>query len=384
MRLLYLTPGCFDKGGISRYSRYQIAALRKICGEENVRVLSLLAPDPDDFEDAFDVHWHGKSGRHQLTKTDRAAFVFRTLTLAASWGPAIVHSAHVNFAPVLTMAGRIARAKTVLNVYGLEIWSGLNRSRRLHMSRSSAIISDCHFTARYVRDEKLHRAAPAVIWDPVDLDRFSPGPVDQGLLSKYGLPDPSRYFVVMSLGRLAKAAAHKGFDRLILVAAELAAEMPELRIVIAGKGDDRTRLEALAEQHGVRDRIRFAGGVAEADLAAFYRCAHLFSLVSDRGVGRGEGIPLTPLEAMASGVPVIVGNEDGSQEALMGGQNGFVISPRDRQAHGHVLRLVRSDPAQRHTMAAAARRIAEEHFGYDAFVAKHQRHIADMLGALRR
>ena len=41
-RILYLTPGCFDKGGISRYSRYQIECLREIHGEAAVTVQSLL------------------------------------------------------------------------------------------------------------------------------------------------------------------------------------------------------------------------------------------------------------------------------------------------------------------------------------------------------
>ena len=44
MKILYLTPGCFDKGGISRYNRYQIQALRMLAGAENVFVFSLLGP----------------------------------------------------------------------------------------------------------------------------------------------------------------------------------------------------------------------------------------------------------------------------------------------------------------------------------------------------
>ena len=54
--------------------------------------------------------------------------------------------------------------------------------------------------------------------------------------------------------------------------------------------------------------------VHEDDLPKFYRASRIFTLVSDRGKGRGEGIPLTPLEAMACGSPIIVGNQDGSQE----------------------------------------------------------------------
>ena len=59
MKILYITPGCFDKGGISRYNRYQITACRELFGKENVKVFSLLGPSDDDFEDPFSVEWHG-------------------------------------------------------------------------------------------------------------------------------------------------------------------------------------------------------------------------------------------------------------------------------------------------------------------------------------
>jgi phosphatidyl-myo-inositol dimannoside synthase len=371
MRVIYLTPGCFDKGGISRYSRYQIKGLREIYGPSNVRVLSLLGPGRDSFEDPFDVEWHGTQvGRASIS--NKILFAARALWLAKSWRPAVVHAAHVNFGPLLSLAGRVAGAATFLNVYGLEIWSGLNARRKTHLTRASAVIADSHFTARYIIEERLRQTIPTVIWDCVDLERFTPGQPDPKVLAKYGLPDPSRFFTVLTLGRLAKAAAHKGFDRLIEVVASLAPEIPQLRLVIAGQGDARPQLEALADSRSVRDRIVFTGPVNEKDLPCIYRAADVFSLVSDRGVGRGEGIPLTPLEAMACGVPVIVGNEDGSREAVADGRNGFVISPRNLDDHRSLLKRLIHDKVLLDEAAREARRIAEENFSYDGFVAKHR------------
>jgi phosphatidyl-myo-inositol dimannoside synthase len=395
VRILYLTPGCFDKGGISRYSRYQIIALRALCGSDNVRVMSLLGPDANGFEQPFPVTWHG-TGRgiggaieqnqknSRVSFRDRAMFSTRTMALAAMWRPDIIHSAHVNFGPLLTAARRAAGGQSVLNVYGLEIWSGLSNARRKHMLRTGRIIADCHYTARYVTAEKLHLDAPTVIWDPVDLQRFTPGPTDPAIVSRYGLPDPATHLVVMSLGRLAKAAAHKGFDRLIKVIAALAARFPQLRprlkLVIAGRGDDRPRLEKLAAECGIQDCVHFTGSVDEADLAAVYRCAHVFSLVSDRGPGRGEGIPLTPLEAMACGIPIIVGDEDGSQEAVIEGRNGFVVSPRQPDQHVAALERLLNDPACHLRASRAARAVAVERFGADRFLVEHE----SFLGSLMR
>lgn len=373
MRILHLTPGCFDKGGISRYSRYQIRALGEICGAQNVRVLSLLGPDENSLEDPLAVHWHGSGA---VTKAGRVAFAARSLIEAAAFRPQIIVSAHVNFGPLLSAAARIAGARTLLNVYGLELWSGLSPTRRSHMARVDTVIADCHSTADYVTAEALNARPLEVIWDCVDLDRFRPGAPDMAVAAKYGIPDPGAHFLVMSLGRLAKEAAHKGYDRLIEVIARLAPQVPNLRLVIAGRGDDRPRLEALAAARGISDRVVFTGSVDESDLPALYRLAHVFSLVSDKGHGRGEGIPLTPLEAMACGAAIIVGDEDGSHEAVDAGRNGAVVSPRDPDAHCAALRAFIHAPARLAAARGEARKVAEERFGYAGFVAKHRRLLA--------
>ena len=384
MRVLYLTTGCFDKGGISRYSRYQITALREICGTGNVRVLSLLGPNKDGFEEPFAVDWHGRSRNNRPSNGDRIALSARFLWNVTEWRPDVVHGAHVHFGPLLTIARRMRRAtRTVLNVYGHEIWSGLTAQRRAHLARTERVIADCHFTGRYVQSEGLNPRAPTVIWDCVDLQRFRPGRVSPEILAKYGIPDPSEHLIVMSLGRLSKGALHKGFDRLIEVVATLAGEVPALRLVIAGDGDDRARLEGLASSRGIRERVSFTGWVHEKDLAAVYRAASIFSLVSDRGHGRGEGIPLTPLEAMACGAAVIVGDEDGSQEAVFDQRNGFVVSPRDQSQHRSVLLALAKEPHRLERARTEARRVAEEQFGYSAFVAKHRSFLDDLAPSAR-
>ena len=59
MRIVFVSPGCFDKGGISRYNRYQIRLLRELYGNDNIKVLSLLGPDDNSFEEPIDTYWHG-------------------------------------------------------------------------------------------------------------------------------------------------------------------------------------------------------------------------------------------------------------------------------------------------------------------------------------
>lgn len=374
-RVLFLTPGCFDKGGISRYSRYQIEALREILGTAQVRVLSLLGPDANSFETMFDVTWHGPSG--QATNAGRVRFALSALREALLWRPQVILCAHVNFTPLVSLLARLSGATTVLNVYGLELWSGLGLRAAAHMARMDHVISDCHATADHVRDEAMHANDPEIIWDCVDLERFAPGDPADHLAARYGLPAPGSRRIVLTLGRLAVAARHKGYDRLIEIWDAVLARVPDAHLVIAGRGDDAARLQAKVADLGLTERVSFTGSVDEEDLAAIYRIADVFCLVSDKGPGRGEGIPLTPLEAMASGVPVLVGDEDGSREAVDAGRNGRVVSPRDPAAMTEALvaLLAQSGPALR----AEARAVAEERFGYRAFVTKH-RAFLDRIG----
>lgn len=378
-RILYLTPGCFDKGGISRYGRYQIEALREIADAGNVRVLSLLGPDDNALETDFDVIWHG--GRSEATTWSRALFAARAAMEALLWRPDIIFCAHVNLTPLATRLVHLCGATTVLNVYGLELWSGLSPARASHMARMDHVIADCHATAAHVRDEQMHPGEPTVIWDCVDLERFAPGPAPGYLGARYGLPANDNGPVVLTLGRLAVAARHKGYDRLIEIWSDVRDRVPKAQLVIAGRGDDAARLETKVKEMGLADSVTFTGPIDEADLAAIYRIANVFCLVSDKGPGRGEGIPLTPLEAMASGVPVLVGDEDGSPEAVDGARNGVVVSPRNLDAMTDALIKLLSEPAEAHARRCAeARAVAEERFGYAAFVDQHH----TLLESLRR
>ena len=372
MKILYLTPGCFDKGGISRYTRYQISALREIVGHADVRVFSFLGPDADGFEHPFQVDGHGRGSG----AIDKAEFLLKVAARAVRDRPDMIFAAHVNLAGSANALARLLRADVVLNCYGHEVWSGLRRDAHWGVLRSRSVIADCHFTAQYLEDNDLRpRGTTTVIWDCVDIDRFSPGVTPPELLARYKIPDPATGINLLTLGRLSRSAAHKGYERLLEVFARVASRVPTLRLVVAGRGDLAPLLASRARALGVSDRVHFTGAVHEDDLPGVYRSAHIFSLMSDRGIGRGEGLPLTPLEAAASGVPILVGNLDGSREAAESGVEGFVLDPFDLDAHAEAIVRLASSPDERARMGLAARARATREFSYDRFVTKHRRFL---------
>lgn len=369
--ILYLTPGCFDKGGISRYSRYQISALRELVGDEAVRVYSVRRPAEDDFETPFSVWWSagGHDPERGASHTQKLALVMRVAADALRRRPRAIVSAHVNLAGLAVALARTFRAKAVLNVYGLEVWSGLRRDAAWGLRASDLVIADCHFTARYVREERLRRAdAPTqVLWDCVDTQRFRPAAPAPEVVRRYGIPDPERHVTVLTLGRMVPSAAHKGYDRLLAAFRRAAVSAPALRLAYAGKGELVEELRRQAAAAGVADRVVFTGMVHEDHLPDVYRACHVFSLVSDRGHLRGEGIPLAPLEAAACGKPTLVGNQDGSREAAVDAVTGFVLDPFDVAAHAERLRLLAESPGLRARMGTAARSRVLEHHDYRVF-----------------
>jgi phosphatidylinositol alpha-1,6-mannosyltransferase len=371
-----MTTGCFDKGGISRYSRYQIRALREIYGSKRVRVMSLLGPQSGGFEDPVAVDWHG--GRHGLPAKLR--FATTGLRYALADRPRIIHAAHVNLAFLADRTARVIGARTILNVYGLEVWSGLSLSRRRGLKQMDTVIADCQFTANYVNGNGMTRKKPRVIWDCVDLDRFAPTGARPDISEKYSMPYCGESFVLMTLGRLSRVAEHKGYQRLIRNFAVIAAKCTNCKLVIAGDGDLLVSLRRLAGELGIQRNVYFPGNIHEDDLPDLYRSATIFSLVSDRGNGRGEGVPLVALEAMACGIPVIVGNQDGSSECVVDSRNGFVLDPFDADGYIKLVTYLYRQSSSLDLMRIEARRVAEQFFGYPRFVAEHRDVYSDYEG----
>src|SRR5258706_1881201 len=315
MNVLYLSPGCFDKGGISRYNRFQISALRELLGEDSVTAISLSPEGSNDFEESIEVAWKANSPSHSLNKLTFAAI---STLYALKPRIRIVWAAHVHLAPMARVIASTIGARAVVNVYGLELWSGLGRLRRWGLGSADAVVSDCQFSARYLSAENglnLHHSA-TVIHDAVDIQKLTPGKPAAPVLRKYGIPDPDAHINILTLGRMVSGAAHKGYQRLLEAFGLVAPDIANARLIFAGSGDLVDRLNKRTAELGLERAVVFAGSIADPDLADVYRSSHIFSLVSDRGHERGEGVPVTPIEAAACRVPAIVGDEDGSPEAV--------------------------------------------------------------------
>ena len=157
----------------------------------------------------------------------------------------------------------------------------------------------------------------------VDGGVFTPSSPPQSLLEQYQLQDAH---VLMTVARLWAGDIYKGVDVTIRALPKITSAFPSVKYVVIGRGDDQPRLAKLAEDLGVAEQVVFAGFVSNEDLVEHYRLADVYVMPSQEGFG------IVYLEAMACGIPVISGDDDGSADPLLDGRLGWRVPYRDPNA----------------------------------------------------
>lgn len=238
--------------------------------------------------------------------------------------PQHVFCGHIKLAGLIqTLCQPLGIPYTVLT-YGKEVWAPLNSRERWALTSAANIWT----ISRYSRD----RACAANHLDPnmvkmlpctIDGDKFTPGPKQPELVEKYGLTDAK---VLMTVARLWSGDIYKGVDVTIRALPQIAQTCPKVKYLVIGRGDDQPRLAKLAKDLGVSDRVVFAGFVPTEELMAHYRLADAYIMPSQEGFG------IVYLEAMACGVPVLSGDDDGSADPLQDGKLGWRVPHRDPNA----------------------------------------------------
>jgi glycosyltransferase involved in cell wall biosynthesis len=201
----------------------------------------------------------------------------------------------------------------------------------LAVRRAARLVANSHYTATRLR-QLYHRDADAVVYPGVDLAQFSPSPdTDKANGDTYAI----------TVGRL---SPEKGLDRLL----DVWRDVPDLPLHVVGSGHPEweRELRALAPRGVV-----FRGHLQSTELAEAYRGAVVAVFAA-----YGEEFGMAPLEAMASGVPVVAWREGGLQETIVDGETGYLVT--DAVTLRQRLRLLLHDPARRRAFGMAARQRA--------------------------
>ena len=190
----------------------------------------------------------------------------------------------------------------------------------------------------------------------IDLDVFCPG--DQlAARKKIGLPEDK-----FTIGIVATLRSWKGHSYLIDAAHRL--NNSDLHFVIVGGGPQHENIENQLAEVGLSDQFTRPGNCD--NVADWLRALDLFVLPSYAN----EGVPQSIMQAMACGIPVISTPVGSIEEAVVDGQTGLIVPPKDSEALAGAIGQLVADTSKREALAAASWARAEERFGKEHMLDK--------------
>lgn len=231
------------------------------------------------------------------------------------------------------------------------------RLEAMHVRRADRVITTSEYSSRQI--SKFYGVEPrkiAVVPELIDLAAW-----ERALREK---PREEGPLCVLCVAHL---YPRKGVDTLLRAFARV---RPDSVLRIIGDGPARGRLERLADEVHLTDRVRFLGHLPLQELMAEYRNASLFALPSSQ-----EGFGIVFLEAMASWLPVIAGRAAAVPEVVVEGSTALLVEPEDERSLTEALETLLSDPRRRRAMGSAG---LEHVRRYDAPVVARQ--FLDAIG----
>jgi glycosyltransferase involved in cell wall biosynthesis len=256
-------------------------------------------------------------------------------------------------------AARLARVPGLVHT-----WHGRNLQaapRELYLVRwlsrlTQRLVAVSHEAANYLRQQGIVPDRLCVVVNGIALERFPyRGPCQDG-----------------PLVTVARLSPEKDLDTLLKALALLRPDYPALHLDIAGDGPCREHLQRLAAALGLANAVRFHGLVR--DVASFLARGRLFVLPS-----LTEGMSLTLLEAMATGLPVVATSVGGNPEVVLDGQTGLLVPARQPEALAQALRRLLREPERLLQLGAAGRRHVEQCFDVRQTAAAYARLYREVL-----
>jgi UDP-glucose:(heptosyl)LPS alpha-1,3-glucosyltransferase len=270
-------------------------------------------------------------------------------------------------------AGPMERLGLALNPYHRYVCAAERRMFEHPALRAvvcnSVMVRDEILAAFAIAPEKLH-----VIYNGVDLEHFHPRQctaLRDGARAELSLAPQDVAFLFVGSG-----FARKGLDAAIRALAACAGE--KFHLLVAGTDRQAARYAALARELGVGDRLHLLGG--RADVRPLYAAADCFILPT-----RYDPFPSSALEALAMGLPAIVGRRSGAAEVVRAGESGWICDPRDPAALALLMRdagALAGDAVAGGALRAAARATAER-YGIEDMARKLTELYAALLAPAR-
>ena len=273
------------------------------------------------------------------------------------------HNPLVNHYGVI--GGRMAGVPVIVNT--LHGPGNLDDSRKtrsvyeLSSLFSTRVVCVCHALESHLREVTLlARRKSTVVPNGIPLEQFA----------CIRPSEPGGEFIFGAVGRLAAVKDHR---TLLRAHALLVQRYPQARLHLLGDGPLRAELEALANQLGVADTVRFEGSTL--NVPAFLARLRTLILCS-----LSEGLPLTLIEGMAAGLPMIVTRVGGMPEIVQGAGCGWLCAPGNHEALASCMEKAIKSPDLA-TLGMRGRQYALKYHSLDAMTDGYEKLFYGLLNA---
>lgn len=351
----------------------RIAFVTNICSHYRINTFETLAQYHDVdfwfFSAGEDWYWQQQHGvragdfKYQYLPGFRVAQtrIVPTLPIRLWKGNYDLYIKCINGRFALPITYLIARLKRKPFVLWTGVWTRIQTpvhklffplTRHIYRS-ADAIVAYGEHVKHYLISEGVHADRIFIAAHAVDNRIYGRNvPDEEHAALRDELRIHAEHKVVLYLGRLEKI---KGIGYLIRSFALL--DSKDAVLVIAGDGSERARLEALARDSGLSERIRFAGYIPPDQTTSYYAISWIYVLPSINLATGKELWGLTVNEAFNQGLPAIATDSVGSAAGglIKDGVNGLVVPERNVEALTVALRRILDDPNERERMSENAR-----------------------------
>jgi glycosyltransferase involved in cell wall biosynthesis len=240
----------------------------------------------------------------------------------------VVILSHINLAWVGIIIKTLSpKTKIYVQAHGKEVWGILNYHKKYLLQKADFILPVSTYTRDVLINKYEINPSKFIILNNC-IDPYFKREFSQDIQHKIELETGfnQNHQIILTLTRLASSEKYKGYDQVIEAVSIIKKSNPAIRYIIAGKYDNQEyeRIQLLIAHYDVANEVRLTGFIEDDELSTYFGMADVFAMPSKK-----EGFGIVFIEAMACGLAVIAGNQDGSVDALRNGEMGTLINPDD-------------------------------------------------------
>ncbi|MCH8012620.1 MAG: glycosyltransferase family 4 protein [Candidatus Marinimicrobia bacterium] len=365
--LLVVLLSCWiSEGGIQRVNRSILKYFSQSNSFRNISVLVLL-DRPLQIEQAVHSDTLYSRCKIQGFSGGKLKFIFVYIKRILIKRPDFVWFDHVNSFPLMVSVA-VLNIRYGLTIHGIEVFRPIGCLKKVALKMAKYIVCPSDSTKNEaIKYAPIFKKAMLCPWG-FDVQQQN---LIRNLPITLDFKDRKTILIVARMSR--ENAYSKGHQELIEAVKLLNKRLPEILLIIVGRGSSQPIFEKLAVEKKIQNNVLFTGFVPDEKLHVYYEHCDVFAMPS-----RGEGFGLVYLEAMAYGKPCIGSNLDAAKEVISDSETGYCVDPDNIEELAERLFQLLTDSELRKKMGQAGQKRYLENFTEQKFHERFMRIIGDV------